>query len=77
MRRRTLELDDTCPIHYEPDIRFESTDFFSQMYATVGKVKRIGAGQPCAALPLQLWPAGTAGPAGIGPAVWRAALPAL
>ena len=46
MRRRTLELDDTRPIHYEPDTRFESTDFFSQMYATVGKVKRIGAGQP-------------------------------
>ena len=46
MRERTLALDDTRPIHYEPDNRFTASDFFSQMYATVDKVRRIGEGKP-------------------------------
>ena len=46
MRQRTLELDDTRPIHYEPDNRFVVSDFFSQMYATLDQVRRIGEGKP-------------------------------
>lgn len=46
MRRRTLELDDTRLIHYEPDTSFKAADVYSQMYATVAHVERIGKGQP-------------------------------
>ena len=59
MRERILALDDTRPIHYEPDTSFAVTDCFSQMYATLGKVRRIGEGLPvrlsrCSYSPLEL-----------------------
>lgn len=46
MRRRAAELDDTRLFHYEPDTTFKAADVYSQMYATVAHVERIGKGQP-------------------------------
>lgn len=45
MRKAALALDDTRPIHYEPDVSFKVTDVYSQMYATVEHVKKIGEGK--------------------------------
>ncbi|MDR1939637.1 MAG: DUF4981 domain-containing protein [Clostridiales bacterium] len=45
MKERTLKLDATRPVHYEPDNTMEVSDVLSEMYAPLEKMKRIGAGK--------------------------------
>ncbi|MDR1906056.1 MAG: DUF4981 domain-containing protein, partial [Clostridiales bacterium] len=46
MKATAKSLDDTRPIHYEPDNRLSATDILSEMYAPLDKMPKIGKGKP-------------------------------
>ena len=42
MRQAALKIDNTRPIHYEPDTKLKASDLFSEMYAKLEKMPKIG-----------------------------------
>ena len=46
MRKTALSLDDTRPIHYEPDGHLEVSDIMSEMYTPESQMERIGQNKP-------------------------------
>ncbi len=45
MRETALAIDNTRPIHYEPDYTLQASDLFSEMYTVQQKMKAIGEGK--------------------------------
>ncbi len=42
MRQTVLGIDNSRPIHYEPDTRLKASDLYSEMYTVQTKMKKIG-----------------------------------
>lgn len=46
MKEAALAIDDSRPIHYEPDAHLEVSDLFSEMYTVQTEMKNIGENKP-------------------------------
>ncbi len=46
MKQAALEIDDTRPIHYEPDAHVEVSDMLSEMYTVQTEMQEIGENKP-------------------------------
>lgn len=46
MRKEILKIDDTRPIHYEPDAQLKNSDLMSEMYTVQTQMKNIGENKP-------------------------------
>ncbi len=46
MKKAALELDQTRPIHYEPDFYCKTTDIMSEMYTKLEQMEEIGNNRP-------------------------------
>lgn len=46
MREEILKIDDTRPIHYEPDAQLKNSDLMSEMYTVQTQMKEIGENKP-------------------------------
>ncbi|MCD7774191.1 MAG: DUF4981 domain-containing protein [Clostridiales bacterium] len=46
MKQAALEIDNTRPIHYEPDAHIQVSDLFSEMYTVQTEMKEIGENKP-------------------------------